>query len=53
MCSFDGGKTWQKDREVESIPANFYRVVFLNPEQGFVMGQDGTLLKYQPAVKAA
>lgn len=53
MCSFDGGKTWQKDRDVEAIPANFYRVIFLNPEQGFVLGQDGTLLKYQPAVKAA
>jgi photosystem II stability/assembly factor-like uncharacterized protein len=53
LCSFDGGKTWQKDRDVENIPANFYKVVFLNSDQGFVIGQRGTLLKYQPSVKSA
>src|SRR5919199_1232472 len=47
LCSFDGGKTWQKDREVEDVPANFYRIVFMGPDRGFVIGASGTLLKYQ------
>lgn len=49
MVSFDGGKTWQKDREVEDIPSNFYRIVFVSPERGFILGQRGTLLRYQQA----
>lgn len=50
MVSFDRGATWQKDREVENVPANLYRIIFTNPEQGFILGQRGTLLKYhQPA----
>jgi photosystem II stability/assembly factor-like uncharacterized protein len=48
LCSRDGGKTWLKDRAVEAVPGNFYRVVFLTPEKGFVLGQDGVLLKYAP-----
>ncbi|RMF23077.1 MAG: photosynthesis system II assembly factor Ycf48 [Cyanobacteria bacterium J083] len=44
----DQGKTWQKDRDVESIPSNFYKVIFNSPEQGFVLGQRGILLKYEP-----
>lgn len=51
FCSFDGGKTWLKDREVENVPSNFYKVVFLTPEQGFVIGQSGVLLKYEPSAK--
>ncbi|NJN88705.1 MAG: photosynthesis system II assembly factor Ycf48 [Leptolyngbyaceae cyanobacterium SL_7_1] len=52
LCSLDGGKTWLKDKAVENVPANFYKVVFITPEQGFVLGQDGALLRYEPA-KAA
>jgi photosystem II stability/assembly factor-like uncharacterized protein len=51
LCSLDGGKTWQKDREVENIPSNFYKIVFLTPEQGFIIGQRGVLLKYQGAAE--
>jgi photosystem II stability/assembly factor-like uncharacterized protein len=47
MVSFDCGETWEKDREVENVPSNLYRIVFVNPERGFILGQRGTLLKYQ------
>ncbi|MCL1466780.1 photosynthesis system II assembly factor Ycf48 [Argonema galeatum] len=53
LCSFDGGKTWQKDREVEDVPSNFYKILFLTPEKGFIIGQRGTLLKYKGTVEAA
>jgi len=48
LCSLDGGATWQKDRTVENIPANFYRVTFVHPDLGFVLGNGGTLLRYNP-----
>lgn len=49
LCSVDGGKTWKKDTELENIPSNFYKIVFLNPEQGFILGQQGNLLRYTGA----
>lgn len=53
LCSFDGGKTWQKDREIENVPSNLYKIVFVTPEQGFIMGQKGVLLRYEPPSEAA
>jgi photosystem II stability/assembly factor-like uncharacterized protein len=53
LRSSDGGKTWEKDRDVEGIPANFYKIVFFSPEQGFVIGDRGYLLKYQPDIATA
>lgn len=49
LYSPDGGKTWQKDTAVENVPSNLYRVVFVNPELGFILGQDGVVLRYDPA----
>jgi photosystem II stability/assembly factor-like uncharacterized protein len=37
---------------VENLPSNLYKVVFMTPEKGFVIGQ-GVLLKYHPEIKAA
>lgn len=47
LRSTDGGKTWEKDRSVEDIPSNFYKIEFFTPEKGFIIGQRGILLKYQ------
>jgi len=49
LVSYDSGKTWNKDREVENVPSNLYKIIFLNPEKGFILGQRGTLLRYQQA----
>jgi photosystem II stability/assembly factor-like uncharacterized protein len=46
LVSADGGKTWKKDKEVDNVNSNLYRIVFINPDLGFVMGQRGILLKY-------
>jgi len=53
LCSLDGGKTWQKDREVENVPSNLYKIVFVTPERGFIIGQRGVLLKYEGSTQAA
>ena len=53
LVSQDNGITWQKDQALEDVPANLYRVVFIKPDKGFVLGQNGILLKYNPTVEAA
>lgn len=50
LVSFDGGETWYKDNAVNDVPSNFYRIVFAGPEKGFVLGQRGTILKYEPGL---
>ncbi|MEA5570985.1 photosynthesis system II assembly factor Ycf48 [Calothrix sp. UHCC 0171] len=51
LRSADGGKTWEKDRDVEEVPANLSKIVFLSPEKGFIIGdRGGYLLKYQSNV---
>jgi photosystem II stability/assembly factor-like uncharacterized protein len=53
LVSFDDGKTWQKDRDVEEIPSNLYKIVFVTPEKGFILGQKGVLLRYEPPAETA
>jgi len=45
--SMDGGKTWSKDNDTGKIPGNLYRIKFFGPQQGFVLGSNGILLKYR------
>jgi photosystem II stability/assembly factor-like uncharacterized protein len=52
LRSTDGGETWEKDYEVQNVPSNLYKILFFTPEQGFIIGQQGILLKYNGA-KAA
>ncbi len=44
--SSDGGETWEKARKVSNVPANFYAIKFPQPDQGFILGQRGALLRY-------
>ena len=50
LRSTDGGETWEKDREVENVPENFYNIVFMNSETGFILGQRGSMLKYNSSL---
>ncbi|MGL5033268.1 MAG: YCF48-related protein, partial [Microcystaceae cyanobacterium] len=52
LVSHDNGATWEKDGELENVPANLYRIVFLKADKGFVLGQNGILLKYNAPVVA-
>ena len=42
----DDGLTWFKDADVDQVPSNLYKIVFNTPEQGFILGQNGYLLRY-------
>jgi len=46
LRSKDGGQTWMKDKAVEDVPTNFYRVKFLGEDRGYILGQRGYLLRY-------
>lgn len=47
LVSEDSGQTWLKDREVESVPSNLYKIVFFDSDRGFILGERGVLLKYK------
>lgn len=44
--STDGGRSFKRDRGLDGVPGNLYAVKFTNTAQGFVLGNDGILLRY-------
>jgi photosystem II stability/assembly factor-like uncharacterized protein len=48
LRSVDGGQTWQKDRAIENVPSNLYRIVFPDSNHGFILGQGNVLLRFNP-----
>ncbi|KAL9251608.1 Photosystem II stability/assembly factor HCF136, chloroplastic-like protein [Drosera capensis] len=42
----NGGKTWTRDKAADNIAANLYSVKFIDDKTGFVLGNDGVLLRY-------
>uniref|UniRef100_J3MHV4 Photosystem II stability/assembly factor n=1 Tax=Oryza brachyantha TaxID=4533 RepID=J3MHV4_ORYBR len=42
----NGGKNWVRDKAADNIAANLYSVKFLGDSRGFVLGNDGVLLRY-------
>ncbi|KAM7272011.1 hypothetical protein ACFE04_031225 [Oxalis oulophora] len=46
LRSNNGGKTWSRDKAADNIAANLYSVKFINDKNGFVLGNDGVLLRY-------
>lgn len=46
LFSEDNGQSWLKDREIEGVPSNLYKILFPGENQGFILGERGVLLKY-------
>lgn len=46
LMSTDGGASWKKDRAIENVPSNLYRLVFPTPGQGFILGKGDLLLRF-------
>ena len=53
LMSKDGGETWAKNKAVENVPTNFYRIKFLGDKKGYVLGQRGYLLRYDEEPQTA
>jgi len=46
FSSDDKGQTWRRDRGTDEVAGNLYKVVFANDQTGFILGNDGILLRY-------
>lgn len=44
--SEDAGKTFKRLKGLDKVPANLYAVAFNSATQGFILGNDGVLLRY-------
>ena len=43
--STDGGKTFKRLKALDQVPGNLYAVNFTSSTQGFILGNDGILLR--------
>ncbi|KAH7427284.1 hypothetical protein KP509_10G037400 [Ceratopteris richardii] len=46
LRTIDGGKSWVRDKAADNIAANLYSVKFVDEKKGFVLGNNGILLRY-------
>merc|ERR1711982_165126 len=44
--TLDGGEYWKRDRSADNIAGNLYTVKFLSLSSGFILGNNGILLRY-------
>jgi photosystem II stability/assembly factor-like uncharacterized protein len=44
--STDGGKSFKRLKGLDDVPGNLYAVNFNTKSQGFILGNDGILLRY-------
>jgi photosystem II stability/assembly factor-like uncharacterized protein len=44
--SADGGRSWKRDKSTDSVAGNLYAIKFFGPQQGFILGNDGILLRF-------
>ena len=42
----DGGKSWKRDRSTDQVAGNLYAIKFTEKGNGFILGNDGILLRY-------
>jgi photosystem II stability/assembly factor-like uncharacterized protein len=42
----DGGTRWNRDKSADDLAGNLYAVKFVNSKSGFVLGNNGILLRY-------
>ncbi|MCO5584444.1 hypothetical protein L7F22_038371 [Adiantum nelumboides] len=46
LRTVDGGRSWIRDKAADNIAANLYSVKFIDDRKGFVLGNNGVLLRY-------
>lgn len=46
--SVDGGKTWKRDKLVDKVGANIYKIKFFDKDTAFALGSNGVVLRYDP-----
>ena len=44
--SADGGKSWKRDKATDNVAGNLYAIKFFPGGNGFILGNDGILLRY-------
>lgn len=42
----NGGKSWKRDRSTDQVAGNLYAIKFTEKGIGFILGNDGILLRY-------